>query len=391
MGSPLVQGGRSVKKAVLWSLVILALPSPIHSQSSQFGIRGLGLPIRPLSPRAIATGGAFGLFDIESSLNPAATASVLQFTSLFSSAQNFRTSTNPFGSSSGKDNRFPQIIAVGPVGGTPLGVSISMSGYTDRNFALGTADTIDLRGARVGVFDTLSSRGGLSDLRLAGGWRVSSGLQVGLGFHAITGSNRIENRRTFADSSYAIASERSTLSYLGLGLSAGASFRVMPRLTVAGMFRTDGHLDIDRDTTRIARTDLPTSFGLGARWQPSLKVALAASYSGKRWKASDADIRAQGGIGAENASEVSGGIELLRDPKNPGHRPWRLGGYYATLPFPVRAGRQPHEFAISAGTGFRFTSGRGGFDLALQRVWRSDGGGYTEQATVVTFGISLRP
>ena len=75
---------------------------------------------------------------------------------------------------------------------------------------------------------------------------------------------RIENRRTFADSSYAIASERSTLSYLGLGLSTGVSVRLMPRLTVAGTFRTDGHLDIDRDTTRIARTDLPTSFGVGA-------------------------------------------------------------------------------------------------------------------------------
>ncbi len=380
-----------MRKALLCGLVVLATPSAIQSQSSQFGIRGLGLPVRPLSPRAIATGGAFGLFDLESSLNPATPAGAIQFTSLFSTAQNFRTSTNPFGSSSGKDNRFPQIIVVGPVGGTSFGVAISMSGYTDRNFALGTADTIDLRGARVGVFDTLISRGGLSDLRLAGGWRVSSALQVGLGLHAITGSNRIENRRTFADSTYAIASERSTLSYLGLGLSAGASFRLMPRLTIAGMFRSDGHLDIDRDTTRIARTNLPTGFGLGARWQPSPKVAIAASYSAKRWAASNGDVRAQGGIGAENVHEMSGGIELLRDPKNPGHRPWRMGGYYATLPFPIRAGRQPHEFGISAGTGVRFTSGRGGFDLALQRLWRSDGAGYTEKATVVTFGISIRP
>ena len=380
-----------MRKTLLWSLLLLGLPSAVRGQSSQFGIRGLGLPIRPLSPRAIATGGAFGLFDLESSLNPATTAGAIQFTSLFSTAQNFRTSTNPFGTSSGKDNRFPQIIAVGPVGGTPLGVSISMSGYTDRNFALGTTDTIDLRGARVGVFDTLISRGGLSDLRLAGGWRISPGLQVGLGLHAITGSNRIENRRTFADSNYAIASERSTLSYLGLGLSTGVSFRVMPRLTIAGMFRTDGHLAIDRDTTRIARTDLPTSFGLGARWQPTLKVAIAASYSTKRWATSNADLKVQGGIGADNAYEVSGGIELLRDPKNPGHRPWRLGGYYATLPFPVRAGRQPHELGISAGTGVRFTNGKGGFDLTLQQLWRSDGVGYTERATVVTFGISIRP
>lgn len=380
-----------MRQALLWCLAAVAVPSVAQSQSSQFGIRGLGLPVRPLSPRAIATGGAFGLFDLESSQNPATAAMAVQFTSLFSSAQNFRSSSNPFGSSSGKDNRFPQIIAVGPVGGTSFGVAISMSGYTDRNFALGTTDTIDLRGARVGVFDTLISRGGLSDLRLAGAWRLSPAVHVGLGLHAITGSNRIENRRTFADSSYAIASERSTLSYLGLGLSTGVSVRLMPRLTVAGTFRTDGHLDIDRDTTRIARTDLPTSFGVGVRWQPGIKVALAASYAAKRWAASNADVQAQGGIGADNAAEFAGGIELLRDPKNPGHRPWRLGGFYATLPFPVRLGRQPHEFGLSAGTGFRFTGGKGGFDVAVQELWRSDGTNYTERATVVTFGISIRP
>ncbi len=380
-----------MRNGLLFWVVLLSAPAGLSAQSSQFGVRGLGIPVRPLSPRAVATGGAFGLFDLESSINPATPALAVQFASLFSSAQNFRRSTNPFGSSSAKDNRFPQILAVGPIGGTRLGASISMSGYTDRNFALGTTDTINLRGVPVGVFDTLISRGGLSDLRLAGGWRATSALNLGLGFHAITGSNRLENRRTFSDSAYATASERSTLSYLGLGISAGAMVRVARRLTFAGTFRTDGHLDIDRDTTRIARTDLPTSFGLGARWQPSEKLAVAASYSEKRWKASDADIRAQGGVGAENAYELSGGIELLRDPKDPGHRPWRLGGFYATLPFPVRIGRQPHEYGISAGTGIRFTGGRGGFDLALQQLWRSDGGGYTERATVVTLGFSIRP
>ncbi len=380
-----------MRKAVLFALALCAAPASVQGQSSQFGVRGLGIPVRPLSPRAIATGGAFGLFDLESSLNPAAPASAIQFASLFSSAQNFRRSTNPFGSSSGKDNRFPQILAVGPIGGTRFGAAISMSGYTDRNFALGTVDTISLRGVPVGVFDTLISRGGLSDLRLAGGWRATSALHLGLGLHAITGSNRLENRRTFSDTAYATASERSTLSYLGLGISAGASLRVAPRLTLAGMFRTDGHLDIDRDTTRIARTDLPTSYSVGARWQPSLKVGLAASYGAKRWRASDADIRAQGGVGADNAYEVAGGIEILRDPKNPGHRPWRLGGFYATLPFPVRIGRQPHEFGISAGTAVRFTRGQGGFDFALQQLWRSDGAGYTERATVVTVGFSIRP
>ncbi len=380
-----------MKRLVMVSLLVATIPAEGRGQSSQFGIRGLGLPVRPFSPRAVATGGAFGLFDLESSLNPAMPASATQFTSLFTSAQNFRTSINPFGRASGKDNRFPQITALGPIGGTPFGASISMSGYTDRNFALGTVDTISLRGVPVGVFDTLISRGGLSDLRVAAGWRVTGALHIGIGVHAITGSNRIENRRTFADSNYSTASERSTLSYLGAGLSTGISLRVLPRLTLAGTFRSDGHLNIERDTTRIARTDLPTSYGFGARWQPADKVALAASYAAKRWAASNADLKAQGGLGSDNAYEVSGGIELIRDPKNPGHRPWRFGGYYATLPFPVRAGRQPHEFGFAAGTGVRFTNGRGGLDVSLQQLWRSDGAGYTERATVVTFGFSIRP
>lgn len=371
--------------------LLLAGVSGLAAQSSQFGVRGLGIPIRPLSPRAVGTGGAFGMFDLESSQNPASIAGVLQFTSLLTSAQNFRTSTNPFGSASAKDNRYPQIMVTGPVGGTRVSAAISMSGYTDRNFALGTTDTIQLRGAPVGVYDTLSSRGGLSDLRVAGAWQISKGIAIGLGLHAITGSNRLENRRHFADSSYAVAAEQSQLSYLGLGISTGVTIRVAPRLVVAGSYRNDGHLSIDRDTTRIARTDLPTSYGAAIRWQPSLKVAWAASYQAKQWSASSHDIVAQGGIGAMNAYEVATGFEFLRDAKAPGHKPFRIGGHYATLPFPVRTGAQPHEFGVAIGTGLRFVGGRGGFDMALERNWRSDGGAYTEHATIFTFGISIRP
>lgn len=369
---------------------VLLLPSAAAAQSSQFGVRGLGLPVRPLSPRAVATGGAFGSFDSESSVNPATIAGLVRFTTMFTSAQNFRTSTNPFGSASGRDNRFPHVQVAGPVS-SRLSASVSMSGYTDRNFALGTADTIDLRGARVGVFDTLTSRGGLSDLRVAAGWQPNRWLLVGAGLHAITGSNRIDNRRVFADSSYATALERSEVSYFGLGASIGAVVRPVPHLTVAGTFRSDGHLAVERDTVRIARTDLPTSWVLGVRWEPSLSTSWAASFQQKNWSASDADIRDQGGIGANNAYQIATGVEFLRDPRNPGHHPLRLGVSYGTLPFPVRVGKQANEFGLSAGTGVRFIGGRGGVDLSLQQLWRSDGDGFSERATIVTVGFTLRP
>ncbi len=375
---------------VACGLAVLA-PSVGVGQSSQFGVRGLGIPIRPLSPRAVGVGGAFGLFDLESSVNPAAPGSVTVFTSLLTSTQNFRSSTNPFGKSSGRDSRFPQILVAGPIGGTNVAAAISISGYTDRSFVLGTQDTIELRGARVGVFDTLSSRGGLSDIRLAGAWRVSPTFHVGLGFHAITGSNRIQNSLHFADSSYVPTVEQTEISYLGLGVSTGFTLRVVPRLTVAGSYRNDGHVNIERDTTRIAKTDLPTSMAVGIRWLPSERVMWAAAFQRRGWGAADRDVKLQRGIGAEDTYEVSTGLELVRDPRNPGHRPWRFGAHYATLPFPIRADRQAHEIGFSIGSGVRFTQGRGGVDLAVQQVFRSDGGGFTERATVVTFGISIRP
>src|SRR5688572_8067969 len=103
---------------MLRALVIFALaivPSAVGAQSSQFGVRGLGFPGRGLAVRAIGTGGAFGLFDPESSQNPAALASIVNFTSVFTVTQGFRTVENPAGTASVRDTRFPQLMVVGPV------------------------------------------------------------------------------------------------------------------------------------------------------------------------------------------------------------------------------------------------------------------------------------
>ena len=49
------------------------------------------------------------------------------------------------------------------------------------------------------------------------------------------------------------------------------------------------------------------------------------------------------------------------------------------------------ETAISFGTSFRFVAERAGFDVALQRVWRKGGAGFTEKATLLSLGVSVRP
>ena len=86
-----------------------------EAQASEFGIRGLGIPGREASAHSLALGGANGLFDAESSLNPAALGTLTTTTSSFTSSGTFRNSTSPSGSLSTRDSRFPQFLIGGPV------------------------------------------------------------------------------------------------------------------------------------------------------------------------------------------------------------------------------------------------------------------------------------
>jgi len=370
-------------------LILLAIPSVAAAQSSQLQVRGLGLPGRWLSARATASGGAFGLFDPESSLNPAAIGSVQNITAGFTGIQNFRSVDIPGASQSLRETRFPLVTVAGPTKRFPLVLGLSYSSYTDRDFTIATSDTLDLRGAPVAVFDTLASRGGVSDLRIAGAYRFSR-TTLGGGFHVLTGSDRLQSDRAFQDSSYLPVTEKTELSYAGVGASLGVIHNLGGRLAVAALVRSDGHVGVDQDSTRVSEMDLPYTFGLGARWQLSPRLALAGQGIVRTWSATNSDLLAAGAPGSENTIDVSFGAEYIGNPKRPSHQPLRLGGHYATLPFLLEAGRQPTEFGVAAGSGIRFAQERGGVDLALEYISRK-AGEFKERAFQVTIGVSVRP
>jgi hypothetical protein len=374
-------------------LVLLACgaAAPAAAQSSQFGARGFGLPLRPFSVRATGTSGAFGLFDGESALNPASIGLVGRLSATFQTVQGWRHSVNPAGSASARDNRYPGFFVSGPLGGTAFSLALSASGYTDRNFSLASQDTVMPRGVPVGVTDTLSSQGGISDLRLAVAWRQSRSVQWGLGLHLLTGSNRISSHRVFSDTAYAGVSESNTVSYLGFGASAGVVARIGKLVTVAGMVRADDHMHVQRDTLRLGNTKLPLTVSGGLRLQLGERVQVSGSGLFRNWSVADADLVAQGGIGSVNTTEFAGGVEILTNLRRPSQQPIRLGVFHARLPFPLRRGEDVDETGISIGSGLRFGADRAGLDVALARVWRKGAPGFTERATLLTLGVSLRP
>jgi hypothetical protein len=380
-----------MRRCLTTALLGVLTAAPLAGQSSQFGVRGLGLPMSPISVRATGTGGGFALFDPASALNPASIGQVSFLNASFQTVQSWRHSESPAGSASTRDNRYPGVFVAGPIGGTRLSISLSASGYTDRNFVLASRDTLILRGQPVEAFDTISSQGGLSDLRAAVGWRQSRAIQWGLGLHMITGSNRIVSHRAFADSTYSGASERFTYSYLAFGVSAGIVARVGKTVTLAGMVRADDRVRVELDTASLGKAKLPLTFSGGARVQLGDRVLLVGSALYRNWSTASADLVSLGGVGSVNTTEFSAGLEYYTNTRRISHRPLRLGVRHATLPFPLRLGDKTSETAISFGTSFRFVAERAGLDLALQRVWRKGGAGFTERAVLLTLGVSVRP
>ena len=373
-------------------LVLLALFSPaaLGAQSSQFGVRGLGFPGRALAVRALGSGGAFGLFDAESSQNPAALASVTALASGFTISQGFRTVENPAGSASVRNTRFPQLTVAGPVQTLPVSIGFSFSNYVSRDFTLATSETIDLRGVPVDVSDTFSSRGGLNDFRLAGSYRLGTRWAVGAGFHIISGSNRLTSTRIFDEPGFLSSRQRAELSYTGVGVSVGVTGLLTPNLGLSALVRTDGHLNMDRDSIRVGTIDLPYSFGFGVRWRPVAALDLAGQTLVRTWSGANSDLLALGGTGARNTIEVAGGAEYTTDLRRPYRRPLRFGIHYATIPFSLGTGQQGHELGVSAGTGLRFAQQRAGVDLAVEHIWRSEGV-YSENGFLISLGVSVRP
>lgn len=371
-------------------LLLACAPATLLAQASQFGVRGLGMPGRPISARAAGAGGAFAIFDPQSSLNPAAIGGLAALTAGFDALQDFRHVENPAGSESLRDTRFPHLDVAGPVGKRPAVVGLSFSNYTARDFTLVTSDTLAIRGAPVPVTDTLASRGGLSDLGAVGAYRLGNDWVLGGAFHLITGSTRLDSRRTFADSTYRPARQRSELSYAGVGFSLGVVRHFGQAFSVGATVRSDGHVNVDRDSARVARIDLPYTFGLGVRWRPQPNLDLAAQAVARTWSGANSDILAQGGIGADNSVELALGGEYTPDLRRPGRRPLRFGIRYGTLPFPLVSGEQPHELGVSLGSGLRFAQDRAGIDLGLEHVWRS-AGHFSERSFLLNIGVTVRP
>ena len=338
-------------------------------------------------------GGSSALFDAESALNPAAMAYLTEMTVGFSILNDRRTVESPAGTAGVRNMRFPLFSIAAPLRRAPIAFGLSASTYLARDFSVSFRDTVDVRGVPTETLDTLTSMGGLNDLRATVVWRVDPRLAVGGAIHIYTGVERISRARYFQDTGYVSLQESAEISASGVGFDLGILRRLSTRLTVAGVVRADGHLRVRRDSLIATEypVDLPISLAFGAQYRTTAHLLVTAQARWQGWGSADDDLTSVGGPGANNTWEGGFGGEYVRSLAHPARFPIRFGFRRTTLPFPLLAGGTPSETAASLGTGFVFKDGMGGIDASLERVWRSESSDFTEKAWLLSVTASLRP
>jgi len=355
--------------------------------------QGFGYPPGELSSRALGTGGGLGLFDPQSSINPAsigtAGAPLLflqyepEFRRLSSGGQTQKTTTS----------RFPLAVASVPI--TSKGtIAVSVSTLLDRSWQTTTTREEVVAGDKATLTETVRSIGAINDIRLAGAWVANDFIQLGIAGHIFTGQNRLLFSQTFPDSLRFIPiSQVSNLDYTGSAVSGGVVIRPTSVFSLALSGRKGLDLNARAGDTIVSTAKIPDRYGAAISYGGIPGSTVSAQVGRDLWSSLN-------GLGSDEARavdawDVGGGIETLGPKILERTILIRLGARYRTLPF-LASGSEVRELSFAGGFGAQFSRNRAAFDVTLQHSSRSPDGSGTlgdihERAYTLSFGLRVRP
>jgi len=359
----------------------------VHAQGS-LSTLGFGYPGGQLSTRALGGGGAFGEFDAQSPINPAALGVGIRSIAYAQYDPEFRQVTARSGINARTTTaRFPVFGITGRY--EEFTVGLTFSSFLDRSWTNSYTDTVSVAGAPTPSNVSAQSTGGVSDIRLAAAWSISTKLSVGAGVHLFPGENRVVLGRSFSDSlKIGSVVAGSTISYSGAGISLGAVGSPFEHFNVAASLRLGTSMQIRRgDSTVIGSARVPTRFGVGIAYDGIGGTALMVRYSADQWTA----LKGLGSsaVNLHDATELSAGAEFTGPT---------LGGYPVALRAGLRTRQLPFspaadavmEKAITVGAGLQAAQGRFAMDLGAAFASRT-AAGMRERGTTVSLGLSIRP
>ena len=368
--------------------VVAARASDLVAQESVFGIRGLGFLDRPVSARSAGMGGGEAIFDGSSALSPASLAAWHGLAGWAVAAGSQRSVDVGTGTTSLTSMRFP-IFGFAASIGSRLVVGISASDYLNRNWDVQRTDTVTPRDSAVPVTDRTRSIGGVTDIRFAAAYRVSSRIALGVGLHVLAGAATTAVERDFPnDSAYSTFAQVSETDYHGLGVSLGLFVTPVPRVLFGASARFNGRLSA-QNPSASARVRLPTELGVGIYLAALDGVTVASTVTHANWSVAAADLQAAGQAPSRDVWGVAIGVDVALLKMFGQVTPVRAGYRWRQLPFLVGTDALS-EHGISGGISFGMAGGRANLDVALEGGSRT-AGALTERFTTMLVGISIFP
>ena len=357
--------------------------------------QGFGYPPGQLSTRALGSAGALGETDPVSPINPAALGGWGRGGLFFQYAPEFTEVTVGGNTDRTTSTRFPLIAAAMRVG-SHYTLGLSSSTFLARDFS--TSNTVAQTlpsGTTVNTTTTLASTGAANDVRFAAA-RVMSRVAVGVGLHAFTGQNRVTVTGDFVDPTdtsssnpFLQLSQSRTLSFSGIGVSAGGEWRPVRPLLLALSGRHGGTLRLNAGDTLVRSARIPDRVGGAVVFDGIPGTTLTARVNWEQWSSLDGLVSSE--VKTFDATEYSAGADVA-GPRLMGRALMlRAGGRRRTLPFSA-AGARVDETAFAAGFGLPMSGERAVMDFAAQRATRSASGvGASERSWTIGLGFTVRP
>jgi hypothetical protein len=356
--------------------------------------QGFGYPTGQLSARAEGGAGAFGEFDAQSPINPAAIASDRTTQIHFQYDPEFRTVEVGGTHETSTTSRFPLAMISGPIWGGGA-IALSWSTLLDRTFQVSQSTFIQnyTQNTRDTLTSTIQSSGGINDIRLTTAWAFGSWLAIGGGLDLFTGENRLLQQVTVTDTipnQYQQSQFKNSLSYNGVGASGGLTLRPLKWLGLAGSFRYGGGITVrEGDSAGVGHGLVPARVGGGLLLNPLQGLLISARYDWEEW--SRLNALGRGGLEAQNGGGWSVGADI-EGPKlgNQRYITLRVGGGNRPLPY-VLAGTPIRETDLSGGLGIPLLGQRSVLDVSVIHADRTQVLGVAETAYILSVGLTIRP
>jgi len=372
----------------LSTLVLCATIATSAAAQGTLSSQGFGYPAGGLSTHAEALGGSIAESDPLSPVNPAALSSWGRPGLYLQYDPEFRTVTAGGTNSSTLTARFPMIAGALNIG-PRVTFGLSATTFLDRTWQVSRSGYVFSGPDSTLYGEKFTSDGAINDLRAAFAFTILPNLSVGVGGHVLTGSNHLTITRELADTSTAIFSELSTLSYTGHTVSGGIDFRPFKSLSIGVSGDAGGTITSFRNDTTLSTAKVPKRVGFGGMFGGISGLLLSANAEWHGWSAlnglGDADAHAVDGwdygVGAEIRAPSLFGQEI----------PVRLGYRKRILPFEADE-EEVHETDYSFGIGIPVTHGRSRIDFSVTRANRSSPlPDITEHGWILSAGFFVRP